>query len=170
MRLGIAVLTLIALATAALAQHQHGQSPYAGFQHRQVKALSAEQIADLQAGRGMGLALAGEMNGYPGPAHVLELADKLQLSKEQRDRFRQLFDAMKAEAVPIGEKLISQESALDHEFAERKISPATLASLTAQIGDTQGQLRAVHLKYHLVAAELLTPEQNQLYGTLRGYH
>ena len=47
------------------------------MQTRSIKALSDQQIADLGAGRGMGLALAAELNGYPGPSHVLELADKL---------------------------------------------------------------------------------------------
>ena len=49
-------------------------SPYGGFAERPMKALSAEQIADLRAGRGMGLALAAELNGFPGPVHALELA------------------------------------------------------------------------------------------------
>jgi hypothetical protein len=117
----------------------------------------------------MGLALAGEMNGYPGPAHVLELSDKLRLSSEQRDRIRRLFDAMKAEAIPVGEKLIEQEGELDREFADRKITPPKLAELTARIGDVQGQLRAIHLKYHLTTAELLSSEQKSRYAELRGY-
>src|SRR5438046_1329161 len=85
MRLGIAVLTVMALASPAVAQHQHGQAPYAGMQDRALKALSDQQLADLRAGRGMSLALAGELNGYPGPSHVLELADQLQLNDEQRE-------------------------------------------------------------------------------------
>jgi hypothetical protein len=32
----------------------------------------------------MGLALAAELNGYPGPAHVIELAKSLGLSEPQR--------------------------------------------------------------------------------------
>ena len=80
----ILVAAVIALfAGAALAQHhqhKHGSSPYAGMQSRAVKALTDQQIADLRAGRGMGLALAAELNGYPGPMHVLELADRLSLS------------------------------------------------------------------------------------------
>lgn len=40
------------------------QTPYSGMQTREVKALSNQQAADLQAGRGMGLALAAELNGY----------------------------------------------------------------------------------------------------------
>ena len=38
--------------------------------------------SSLQAS--MGLALAGELNGYPGPKHVLELAAELDLSEDQR--------------------------------------------------------------------------------------
>ena len=60
--------------------------PYAGLQNRPLKALSDEQLADLKAGRGMGLALAGELNGYPGPKHVLELAKELNLTDAQRAR------------------------------------------------------------------------------------
>ena len=38
----------------------------------------------------MSLALAAELNGYPGPLHVLELADRLGLSAEQRGKVQQL--------------------------------------------------------------------------------
>jgi hypothetical protein len=83
------------------------------MQTRSIKALSEQQIADLKAGRGMGLALAAELNGYPGPVHVLELSDKLGLSAEQKSRIEALFESMKAEAVPLGEKLLAQETTLD---------------------------------------------------------
>lgn len=169
MRLTIAAGCVFVLCGVAAAQHRHGNTPYAGLQQRPVKALSDEQVADLRAGRGMGLALVGELNGYPGPLHTLELADQLQLTREQRQRMQQLFDAMKGEAVPVGEKMIAQESALDREFAERSISPEALARLTAQIGETQGQLRAIHLKYHLTTADLLSMDQRHRYAELRGY-
>ena len=172
MKLGIAVMAVIALGGFASAQHQHGKHgamPYGGLEQRAVKALSEQQVADLRAGRGMGLALAAELNGYPGPLHVLELADQLELSGELRARMHELFDAMKAEAVPMGETLIAQEAALDRAFAERSISAGTLAALTAQIGETQGRLRAIHLKYHLTTADLLSPHQRHRYAELRGY-
>jgi Spy/CpxP family protein refolding chaperone len=169
LRLSIAALSILVLGGVAVAQHEHGNTPYAGLQQRAVKALSDQQVADLRAGRGMGLALVGELNGYPGPSHVLELADQLQLTQEQRQRMQQLFDAMKADAVPVGEKLIEQETALDREFADGRISADTLARLTAQIGETQGQLRAIHLKYHLTTADVLTMHQRHRYAELRGY-
>jgi len=102
------LLTALLVSSATLAQ-----TPYAGMQTRGIKALSDSQIGDLQAGRGMSLALAAELNGYPGPLHVLELADKLGLSAEQRGKVQQLFDSMKAEAVSLGAKLIEQEAELD---------------------------------------------------------
>lgn len=160
---------LISLATSAPAQHRQHHAPYAGLEQRQIKALSQQQIDDLRAGRGMGLALAGELNGYPGPLHVIELADQLQLAAGQRRQAQQLFETMKAEAVPVGETLIEQERALDRAFAEQTISPDTLTALTARIGETQGRLRAIHLKYHLTTAGLLSPHQRHRYAQLRGY-
>src|ERR1700754_4442005 len=107
------------------------QTPYAGMQTRSIKALSDQQIADLKAGRGMGLALAAELNGYPGPLHVLELADKLELSAEQRASVQRLFDSMKAEAMPLGIRLIDQEADLDRQFAGRTVTPESLKAATA---------------------------------------
>src|SRR5262245_64398212 len=74
----------LVVAGPALAQHHHERSAYAGLETRDIKALSAQQLADLQAGRGMGLAIAAELNGYPGPLHVFELADSLGLSPDQQ--------------------------------------------------------------------------------------
>src|SRR5258707_464441 len=109
----------IAVAWILTATAAGAQTPYAGTQTRPIKALSEQQVADLGAGRGMGLALAAELNGYPGPSHVLELADKLELSADQRASIQHLFDSMKEEAVPLGSKLIAQEADLDRQFARR---------------------------------------------------
>ena len=54
-------------------------SPYAGEQSREIKALSADDIAGLQSGQGMGYARAAELNGFAGPAeaggHDVEIFD-----------------------------------------------------------------------------------------------
>jgi Spy/CpxP family protein refolding chaperone len=131
--------------------------------------LSAQQIADLKAGRGMGLALAAELNGFPGPIHVLELADKLGLTVEQRAAVEALYAAMKAAAVPIGERLIREEAELDRLFASDSVTPVSLAATTGAIGATQAELRNAHLAYHLSTITILPPEQVRRYGELRGY-
>jgi Spy/CpxP family protein refolding chaperone len=165
-RVAVFALAATFFATApSLAQQQ----PYGGLQARPVKALSDEQIADLKAGRGMSLALAAELNGYPGPAHVVELADELHLSAAQRAKARELFAAMKAEAVPLGQRLITQEQHLDSLFASNTATPTSLGAATAAIGTTQGKLRGAHLKYHLAMIAELTPEQVARYRALRGY-
>jgi Spy/CpxP family protein refolding chaperone len=164
MRIWISAALLLASAAAA-----NAQTPYAGMQTRPIKALSEQQMADLSAGRGMGLALAAELNGYPGPVHVLELADKLNLSADQRASIQRLFDAMKAEAVPLGSKLIEQEADLDKQFAGRTVTPDSLRASTAAMAATQGALRETHLKYHLSTVAVLSPDQMQRYAELRGY-
>jgi hypothetical protein len=166
----LAAVVMVLFAGSAVAQdHQHKHSPYAGMQTRPVKALTEQQIADVRAGRGMGMALPAELNGYPGPIHVLELADGLDLNREQRQGVQRLYEAMKVEANSVGQKLLDAETALDLAFRNRSITPDRLVELTAQIGRLQGELRAVHLKYHLTTAELLGSEQSKRYAELRGY-
>jgi len=145
------------------------QQPYAGFQNRSVKALSEEQIADLNAGRGMGLALAAELNGYPGPIHAIELAGQLHLSPDQVSKLSALFEAMKAETIPLGETLLSQERKLNDDFANHTVTLPSLEGATQRIGATESALRAAHLKYHLSTVAVLTPEQVAQYNELRGY-
>jgi hypothetical protein len=117
----------------------------------------------------MGLALPAELNGYPGPVHLLELGDRIDLSPEQKTAIQRLFDSMKAEAVPLGERLIEQEAALDRLFAGHTATVATIADAVAAIGETQGRLRNAHLKYHLSTVALLQPDQIERYRALRGY-
>src|SRR5262245_35539657 len=97
----------------------------------------------------MGLALAAELNGYPGPIHTIELAEQLHLSPDQVEKLKSLFDAMKAETIPLGATLISQERSLNDDFANRTVTFASLQGATQKIGATQAALRAAHLKYHL---------------------
>jgi hypothetical protein len=163
MKIWLVVVTTVFAASAS------AQTPYTGMQTRSIKALSDQQIADLGAGRGMGLALAAELNGYPGPSHVLELADRLELSAEQKASVQQLFDAMKAEAVPLGTRLIEQEADLDKQFADRTMTPESLKVSTAAVAATQGMLRETHLRYHLSTAAILNPSQMLKYAELRGY-
>jgi len=167
-RILFVLLVLAAPATAGAQHAGHVPSPYAGLEQRAIKPLSPEQIADLRDGRGMGLALAAELNGYPGPLHVLELAPQLRLTNEQLARVRAVFAAMKTEAVPIGEQLIAQEAELDRLFAGKTITADSLVAATGAIGQTQAALRAAHLKYRLATLDVLTAAQAARYSELRG--
>lgn len=144
-------------------------TPYSGLHARQIKALSDQQVAELRAGKGMTLALAAELNGYPGPAHVLELAQSLGLSPEQRAATQDLFHRMQAEASSLGEEVITAERALDALFAQRTATPESLSKATARVAQAQGRLREAHLRYHLAMMDVLAAEQIAAYNRLRGY-
>lgn len=144
-------------------------SPYAGQEGRDVKALSPQEIEDLLVGRGMGFAKAAELNGYPGPAHALELADRLELDAEQIAAIRGVHQRMEAAARTLGADLVARERALDRLFAQGHIDPASLAGITAEIGRLWGELRRVHLAAHLETRVRMSEAQIHRYKTLRGY-
>jgi Spy/CpxP family protein refolding chaperone len=164
-RLRLLVLTGL---SATLA-HATTPSPYAGQQAREIKALSSAEQADLLAGKGMGLAKAAELNGYPGPAHVLELAADLELTAEQRSRTQAVWQAMDARARALGQQVVDAERELDALFASNEVTRERLASQVERIGALQAQLRAAHLEAHLEQVRILTPEQTRRYAALRGY-
>jgi hypothetical protein len=152
-------------ASAAIAQ----ESPYTGYQGRAIKALSAEEVEGYLGGAGMGFALAAELNGYPGPKHVLELADSLGLDAGQREAMQDIRDRMLRRARELGAMVVEWERALDSLFSARAITPERLEKHTAEIGILQAEVRYVHLLAHLETVGVLTDEQVVRYGRLRGY-
>jgi len=157
-----------ALSSASQAQGPAGQ-PYAGQQQRGIKALSEEDLQAYAQGQGYGLAKAAELNGYPGPMHVLQLSRELELSDAQRQQSEALLSRHKAEARRLGAELIEAERALDQAFAGRQIDTGTVQRLTLAAGEKQARLRAEHLRTHLAQTALLTPQQIERYNSLRGY-
>jgi hypothetical protein len=164
-RAAMTIAVVLITANSFAQSHQ----PYAGHQARAVKALSEQQIGDLRAGRGMSMALPAELNGYPGPLHVIEHASALALTPSQLTHMQRLYGEMKGEAVALGERLIAQEIELDRQFSSRTATSASLIQATGAIGNTQGELRATHLHYHLLTVEVLTRDQLRRYAALRGY-
>jgi Spy/CpxP family protein refolding chaperone len=154
-------------ATAAWAGQ--ASSPYTGQEKREIKSLSKAEIDGYISGDGMGFAKTAELNHYPGPRHVLDLADELRLSNEQRKRTLAIFESMKSQAMSLGKQLVEKEQLLDLRFAEGTISDAELEQLVTEISTIQGKLRAVHLRAHLSQRVVLTPDQIRVYDVHRGY-
>ena len=157
------------LALPAAAPAAETASPSAGQEARGIKALLEAEVTALRNGEGMGLAKAAELNGYPGPADVLELADKLGLDAGQALRVAAIRDRMREAARALGQDILQHEQHLDALFAGRDITPDALASETAAIGALQGRLRAAHLAAHLATRDVMTDEQVERYRQLRGY-
>ena len=163
-----ALIASLAVLCAAQAAAQTAQ-PYAGQQDRAIAALSAQRIEGLRAGRGLGYAKAAELNGFPGPMHVLDLADDLGLDDPTRDRIARIRANMLDQAIPLGEQLIAAEQALDDLFAKGIPDAAAVADATQAIGLIEARLRAVHLTAHLETTPLLTHPQRMIYAKARGY-
>ncbi len=162
-----AVLTTL-LMTPAVAQTTEDK-PYTGFQTREIKALSKDQIKAYHSGSGMGLALAAELNRHPGPKHVLELRDQLGLTEKQIELSEEVFAEMSSSAVDIGHRTVDLEAQLDAAFASRSLTEEQLQTRLTAIAELQGQLRFAHLRAHLRMVEILTPHQIEMYQVLRGY-
>jgi Spy/CpxP family protein refolding chaperone len=142
--------------------------PAAASSAASMAGYSAEERASgLREGRGMGLAMPAERNGYPGPRHVLELADRIGLSAEQRARTQSLFDAMQSQARRLGAQLLAQEAELDAMFRAHRATPASLEATARRIGETEAALKVTHLRTHLAMVDVLTPDQLQLYVAAR---
>jgi Spy/CpxP family protein refolding chaperone len=143
--------------------------PYANLVDRKIRALSDEQVDDLLAGNGAGYALAAELNSYPGPTHVLDLAEQLDLTPDQRDEISAIFEGMSTEAQELGRTLVDLESDLDQRFRDGDIDEDEVLELASEIGRTEGRLRTTHLVAHLRLKSILTAEQVAEYDQLRGY-
>lgn len=152
-----------------IAYGQPAPSPYAGEQNRAIKALSESDTANLMHGHGMGLAKAAELNAYPGPRHVLDLANELKLSADQRASLEKIVAEMQAHAIRLGKTIVDREKELDELFVSKRATEDKVTSLTAEIGRLQGELRATHLNAHVATERILSSSQVQEYVEVRGY-
>ncbi len=165
MKMNSLILTVALIGVLTIAA-----SPYRDFADRPIKAMSPEKLDALNTGKGAGYALVAELNGYPGPRHVLDLTSELALTEKQLRTTRDLFNRMQAEAIRLGRLIIIGERQLEEMFRQRKVSEPELFRLTEDIGETEARLRATHLKYHLAMVKILSNEQVIAYDRLRGYH
>lgn len=163
-----AVLIPMEAMTAGM-QKPEEQSNYAGQQNRTIKSLSQEDLDELKKGGGWGLAKAAELNGYPGPAHLLEMKDKLALDAEQVEKLQALYEQMTSDAQKEAKTYILLEAKLEKEFRTGRINDGLLRTALGYIEEARRKLRYIHLSAHLQATRLVTPEQIERYNALRGY-
>ena len=169
-----ALVTVVAICgqPASAQEHQHGEMVAPpGAPASSMSSLanySAEERAQgLREGRGMGLAIPAEGNGYPGPRHVLELADQIGITADQRRQTETLFNAMKADAQRLGAQLLADEAELNAMFREKRATPALLEQAARRIGTTEAALKVTHLRTHLAMMQILRPDQVGKYVALR---
>lgn len=144
-------------------------APYVTAEADTIYGLSQREAQALRAGRGMGLARSAEMNGYPGPTHVLDLADELALTPEQQQLAREVRERVATEAPELGRQIVAKELELDRLFRSGSADLVRIDRLTQEIGRLRGELRAIHLQAHLVMQRALAVEQIRSYMNARGH-
>src|SRR5712691_2706484 len=117
-----------------------GPSPYVGQESREIKALSTQDIDDLVNGRGMGLAKAAELNGYPGPMHVLEMSLDFKLTPDQIRVVTGFKNKMSDAARSLGAEILARERQLDQQFVAGTTNESQLIKETEAIGALYGKL------------------------------
>ena len=152
------------------AEHPKYKSNYLGQEKRPIKSLSEDDMQQLKQGKGWGLAKAAELNGFPGPVHILQMKNKISLSKKQETKIQAMFEDMKSKAIPLGNQLIELEKKLNDSFANKTITKELLQQQLDSISDVLKRLRYVHLETHLLTPNILTPAQIEQYNQLRGYN
>lgn len=165
-RLLILFLTLFSVNALTATEYK---SHYIGQESREIKSLSEDAISQLKSGKGWGLAKAAELNGLPGPAHILQMKKEINLTKDQERKIQQLFNSMKSKAIPLGHELIELERALNNAFSDRSITRESLRDQLDKIAQVRMQLRYVHLETHLLTPGILSETQVKKYNLLRGY-
>ena len=164
----VVILLLFTGAQADQIQHPH-TSEYTGQEMQTIKSLSPKDIAELKRGGEWGLAKAAELNGLPGPVHLLEMREEFHLNDAQVTEITKIYNEMKSQAIQQGERLIALELELENHFQNRTINNTLLRSSLDAIEEVRKELRYIHLSAHLATPEILSEKQIEKYNELRGY-
>lgn len=157
------VILLIAALAAGCATSPGNESP--GTTSR---TLAPAEVDGLLSGRGMGMAAPAEINGYPGPVHVLELKEELGLTPDQRFATSRLVGMVQGQARALGQRIIDAEKRLDADMAANSLGADRIRARLEAIAALRAQLRFTHIHAHMEQREILTPEQLARYYELRG--
>jgi len=137
------VLALTLSDFPAAAQEVHHDCPQMTGSNEAHAAMNKSGVPDEQRsqylnGEGMGFAKDAELNHYPGPRHVLDIADKLGLSPDQLAATRALFDDVHTKAQALGKQILAREDELETLFREQHADAGKVGQLTAEIANLQG--------------------------------
>jgi Spy/CpxP family protein refolding chaperone len=121
----------------------------------------------LLNGEGGGMGAYAELNGYPGPKHVLDMAAKLGLSAKQKLEVQEIYDDMLARARMVGKMIVKVEEELHYAFESGMLKQESVEDDAESIGKMRGTLRGIHLAAHVKTKEVLTKKQVEAYVALR---
>ena len=156
------------LAGVAFAQGSaHHGMPGSTPHHALAQTCDGAFEENVRDGRGFGMAFVADQQGYPGPLHVLELKDRLRLSRDQEAKAEVLLAAMFAESRPKSARLLDAEAKLRRLFAAGRPDEASVRTAVGEVETARADVRLVHLLFHLKMRDALTDEQRRVYQEAR---
>ncbi len=161
---GLFALAILALLLPVAALQEHREAASAQAAHH---AFLEQEREALEQGQGFGMALVADRHGYPGPKHILELQQELELNPAQEEQVRSLFERMHTRALTAGHDVLAKEAELEKLFASGTPDEPGVRRLLAEVSAARAELRWIHLSAHLAARDLLTPGQRARYLALR---
>ena len=159
------------LAGVAFAQGSAHHGPHGGTgdpaPHALAQACDGAFEETVRDGRGFGMAFVADQQGYPGPLHVLELKDRLRLSRDQEAKAQALLAAMFAESRPKSARLLNAEARLRQLFAAGRPDEAAVRTAVGEVETARADVRLVLLLFHVKMRDALTDEQRRVYQEAR---
>ena len=156
----------VAFAQGSAHHGAHG-APGSTPHHALAQTCEGAFEENVRDGRGFGMAFVADQQGYPGPLHVLELKDRLRLSRDQEARAEGLLAAMYAESRPKSSRLLEAEAKLRRLFAANRPDEAAVRTAVGEVETARADVRLVHLLFHLKMRDALTDEQRRIYQDAR---
>src|SRR4029453_1750399 len=150
------------LAGVAFAQGSPHHGPHGATggtpHHTLAQTCDGAFEENVRDGRGFGMAFVADQQGYPGPLHVLELKDRLRLSRDQEAKAQALLTAMFAESRPKSTLLLNAEARRGQLFAAGRPDEAAVRKAVGEVEMARADVRLVHLTFHLKMRDALTDE------------
>lgn len=146
-----------------------GDAGHAGHVHGgAIRSLPGRDIVALAGGEGGGLAKIADLNGYPGPRHVLDMDAHLNLTTRQREQLRQVMSTMEADAKEVATRYLSALAQLEEDTRQGSLSGDQFLKRYRAVEALRTELGAVHLITHFKTKDLLTPAQVATYYKPQG--
>lgn len=156
----------VAFAQGSAHHGSHG-GPGGTPHHALAQTCAGAFEETVRDGRGFGMAFVADQQGYPGPLHVLELKERLGLSRDQETKAQALLAAMYAESRPKSARLLDAEAKLRRLFAGSRPDEAAVRAAVAEVETARADVRLVHLMFHLKMRDALTDDQRRVYQEAR---
>lgn len=139
-----------------------------GGPHPQASGDPASKLTDICARAfERDISKVADQSGYPSPAQVLELKERLKLTAEQETKVRSILTAASTESVQQNARLQEAEENLRGVLARPRPDESAVRAATMDAERARSEACLAQLMARLKTRDLLTDEQLRIYREAR---